>query len=327
MRSWASEARNRVRIDHIAALDVMEGSIKVAEHVSKGGRDWNATGRKWWRSSSHSVPRVLGLLPSCTNGSTAVQSIAPCAAVMHSWGHAERLSVAATWRSGAPCVLPPCPLADLITSCDAKLVFKVPRVDDLLAGNLNFFETNPSASLRLTSSAGTLLPVGGASLTWQCHSTPTTGRPPLLSKHGPSAREAFPASEVWHKPCFPCGAGSYTCFTSACVAADVREARLGGGAAQPQYRLRVRMQAVVLKPQGQGSSKPACWPWAAPMGVPTPLLEQWDPFAGGLLPQLPSSRLTCAGCRSQLRLVCMVLSHAAGLLESTVLGPGPQPRP
>jgi hypothetical protein len=55
VRSWASEAVNRVRIDHVAAQDTMEVSLKVAERVIPAECDWNTTGRKWWRAPAGSA--------------------------------------------------------------------------------------------------------------------------------------------------------------------------------------------------------------------------------------------------------------------------------
>ena len=48
VRSWASEALNRVRIDHTVAQDMVEASIRVAELVIPAECNWNSIGRKWW---------------------------------------------------------------------------------------------------------------------------------------------------------------------------------------------------------------------------------------------------------------------------------------
>ena len=60
-----------------------------------------------------------------------------------------------------------CYPAELIANCDAKLAAAVPGIDEILEGNVGLLQANPRAGMRLTASAGTLLPVGGAPLAWQ----------------------------------------------------------------------------------------------------------------------------------------------------------------
>ena len=62
---------------------------------------------------------------------------------------------------------------------------------------------------------------------------------------------------------------------------------------RPRFSTRARAHIVFAKQRTQGSTRPDCWPGAAPMGVPTPLLKGWDINFGGLLPAPPAA----ASCR------------------------------
>ena len=189
-----------------------------------------------------------------------------------------------------------CYPAELIANCDAKLAAAVPGIDEILEGNVGLLQANPRAGMRLTASAGTLLPVGGAPLAWQRRRESQQGAcRHLKNANGQRQPSGAQHSDWRHNPCCPRCTGSHNCFPSVCVAVDAILAQLGGGAPQPQYRARARAHVVFAKKRTQGSTKSGCWPGAAPMGLPTPMLKEWDINSGGLLPAPPAAWQPHAG--------------------------------